>query len=307
MDTVTRYIVHLIFQNKIYSYDGTAFETFFTKVMQCYNSNFRQVKPQGRYGDRKNDGFDQTTGTYYQVYAPEDILIKEKDTIEKLVEDFAGLYNFWQSIIPIRQFFYVVNDKYKGVYPSLYKELQNIRNGYSDVAADSFLAKDLENIFMSLDETAIIDIIGIIPSPDNTDMLEYGIMKDVVEYLLGVETNPQREIIPLNPDFEAKITFNNLSENVASYLKSHRLNEYAISDFFEYNSDFAKSELRDRFNGLYNEALNVIPDEENKNDKVFFYIYEKSYPKHSMAIDAAIFTLMAYYFEYCDIFKAPEL
>lgn len=220
MDTVTRYIVHLIFQNKIYSYDGTAFETFFTKVMQCYNSNFRQVKPQGRYGDRKNDGFDQTTGTYYQVYAPEDILIKEKDTIEKLVEDFAGLYNFWQSIIPIRQFFYVVNDKYKGVYPSLYKELQNIRNGYSDVAADSFLAKDLENIFMSLDETAIIDIIGIIPSPDNTDMLEYGIMKDVVEYLLGVETNPQREIIPLNPDFEAKITFNNLSENVASYLNT---------------------------------------------------------------------------------------
>jgi hypothetical protein len=59
------------------------------------------------------------------------------------------------------------------------------------------------------------------------------------------------------------------------------------------------------FNGLYNEALSIIPDSEDRNDKVFFYIYEKSYPKHSVAIDAAIFTLMAYYFEYCDIFEAP--
>lgn len=307
MDKAARYIVHLMFQNKIYSCDGAMFETFFTQVMLCHNPNFRQVKPQGRFGDRKNDGFDQTTGVYYQVYAPENILIKEKETIEKLVEDFIGLYNLWHPIIPIRQFFYVVNDKYKGAYPSLYQELQNIRNHYPKVEVDSFLSKDLENIFMSLDETAIIDIIGIIPSPDSTDMVEYGVMKDVVDYLLKVETNPQKEIIPLNPDFEGKIIFNNLSENVASYLKSHRFNGFAINDFFEYNSDFTKSELQDKFNGLYNEALNITPDGEDKNDKIFFYIYEKSYPKHSIAIDAAIFTLMAYYFEYCDIFKAPEV
>lgn len=61
------------------------------------------------------------------------------------------------------------------------------------------------------------------------------------------------------------------------------------------------------FNGLYNEALTVIPDATNKSDEIFFYIYEKAYPQHTVAIDAAIFTLMSYYFEYCDIFKAPEI
>lgn len=157
---------------------------------------------------------------------------------------------------------------------------------------------------MSLDENSMTDIIGIIPAPDNIEV-EYGVMKDVVDYLLKVETNPQQEMIPVNPDFIQKITFNNLSENVARYLKCYRINEYAISDFFELNSDFAKNELRDVFNGLYNEALTVIPDSEDKNDKVFFYIYEKAYPKHSIAINSAIFTLMAYYFEYCDIFEAP--
>jgi hypothetical protein len=304
MDRNTRYIARLIFQNRIYACDGATFESFFTQVMQHHNPNFRQVKPQGQYGDRKNDGYDSTTGTYYQVYAPEDIRIKEKDTIDKLVADFKGLYSYWQSITPIKRFFYVVNDKYKGVYASLYEELQKIRNQYTGIVADSFLSKNLEDIFLGLNETAIDNIIGIIPSPDDISV-EYGVMKNVVDYLLKVETNPQQEIIPINPDFGNKISFNKLSEQVAAYLKSHRINEYAINDFFELNSDFAKNELKNVFNGLYSEALSVIPDSEDKNDKVFFYIYEKSYPKHSVAVDAAIFTLMAYYFEYCDIFEAP--
>jgi hypothetical protein len=304
MDKSNRYIARLIFQNCIYSSDGGAFESFFTQVMQCHNPNFRQVKPQGQYGDRKNDGFDNTTGTYYQVYAPENIKIREKETIDKLVADFAGLYSYWQAITPIRFFFYVVNDKYKGAYPSLYAELQKIRGQYIDVTVNPFLSKDLEDIFLGLDEDSVTDIIGIIPSPDDI-AVEYGVMRDVVDYLLKVETNPQQEVISLNPDFERKISFNSLSKNVAAYLQSHRINEFAINDFFELNSSFAKNELRNVFNGLYNEALNIIPDSEDKNDKVFFYIYEKSYPKHSVAINAAIFTLMAYYFEYCDIFEVP--
>lgn len=304
MDKNTRYIARLIFQNRIFQSDGAIFENFFSQIMQCYNSNFRQVKPQGQYGDRKNDGFDSKTGTYYQVYAPENIQTKEKATINKLVEDFNGLYSYWQSITPIRIFYYVVNDKYKGIYPSLYAELQKIRNQYPEIMVDSFLSKNLEDIFMGLDEDSITGIIGIIPALDNID-IEYGVMKDVVDYLLSVKTNPQREVIPCDPDFTAKITFNSLSENVADYLKCYRKNEYAISDFFELNSDFTKSELRNVFNGLYNEALNIIPDSADKNDKAFFYIYEKAYPKRLLAADSAIFTLMAYYFEYCDIFKAP--
>ena len=56
MDRNTRYIVRLMFQTKVYSCDGAAFESFFTHIMQRHNRNFQQVKPQGQYGDRKNDG-----------------------------------------------------------------------------------------------------------------------------------------------------------------------------------------------------------------------------------------------------------
>lgn len=56
---------------------------------------------------------------------------------------------------------------------------------------------------MSLDEVAIDDIIGVIPNPDNVGV-EYGVMKDVVDYMLKVKTNPQKEVIPINPNFEEK-------------------------------------------------------------------------------------------------------
>lgn len=306
MDKNTRNIVRLLFQNKVYSYDGAAFETFFTQIMQCHSHHFMPVKPQGQYGDRKNDGFDKTMGTYYQVYAPENITIKQKETIEKLVADFAGLYSYWQAIVPINLFYFVVNDKYKGVYPSLYEELSKIEKTYTPIKANPLLAKNLEDIFLSLDETAIEDVLGTIPAQYNGDV-EFGVMKDVVDFLLKVETKPQQEIVPLNPNFDNKITFNSLSNSVASYLRSHRINEHVINDFFQYNSNYTKNELRDVFNGLYHKALELLPDGDDKNDRVFMYIYENAYHTHSIAINAAIFTLMAYYFEYCDIFEAPEL
>ena len=52
----------------------------------------------------------------------EEITGLSKETIEKLVTDFNGLYSYWQNINPIKVFYYVVNDKYKGAYASLYAQ-----------------------------------------------------------------------------------------------------------------------------------------------------------------------------------------
>ena len=89
------YVAHILFRNKVLESDGTAYETLFTKIMDLANPTFQQVKPQGPIGDRKNDGFDKSTGTYYQVYAPEDPKTKEQDAVNKLVNDFNGLYSYW--------------------------------------------------------------------------------------------------------------------------------------------------------------------------------------------------------------------
>ncbi|MHA7830186.1 MAG: hypothetical protein ACX93O_03740 [Flagellimonas sp.] len=121
------YISRLIFKNKVLTADKQAYEDIFIKVMENINSNFQPVKPQGSYGDRKNDGFDKTTGTFYQVYAPEQLSDVIKKAENKLIEDFKGLKTYWENEgFEIKKFIYVIHDKYKGTYPSINVILQKI-------------------------------------------------------------------------------------------------------------------------------------------------------------------------------------
>ena len=79
-----------MFQNKIHKSDGQAFEDIFTSIMNYVDNDFMSIKPWGNIGDRKNDGYIKRTGTYYQVFAPEDIKNSYPQTIKKLNEDLQG-------------------------------------------------------------------------------------------------------------------------------------------------------------------------------------------------------------------------
>lgn len=60
-----------VFRFKVATLHGQAFEDLFVQVMQYKNPNFRPVKPQGKFGDRKNDGFDPQEGVYTIRYLPQ--------------------------------------------------------------------------------------------------------------------------------------------------------------------------------------------------------------------------------------------
>ena len=183
MTSTDRYIARILFANKVYRANGQAYEDLFVAVRTKSNPNFRPVKPQGKFGDRKNDGFDQTSGVYYQVYAPEDASHKEKETIDKLEEDFKGLKSFWNKICPIKEFYFVLNDKYHGAYASLDKELAKLKKKHSLNAVGPYLAKDLETDLFGLKDDEIFTIIGQPPTPEKIENLRYAALNDVIDHL----------------------------------------------------------------------------------------------------------------------------
>ena len=148
------YIAKIIFKNKILQYKGQAFEDFLIQIMEKYNSNFKPIKAYGNIGDKKNDGFDPTTGTYYQIFAPEDIL-KDRtinEAVKKLKEDFEGLYEKWDNLCSIKKYYFAVNDRYNGVpAPVVEMAIQLGREAkYKGIEINIFMAKDLEKIFSQL-------------------------------------------------------------------------------------------------------------------------------------------------------------
>ncbi|WP_328802626.1 tetratricopeptide repeat protein [Paenibacillus sp. LX16] len=149
-------IIRKLFQNKVYLSDGQSYEDLFSKIMIYSNKNFRPVRPQGSKRDKKNDGYDDVKGFYYQVYAPENLESKIKFSIKKLYQDFEGLYKNWENL---KRFYYVLNDKYKATYPDIELALKDIEATYQ-VECKPFLAKDLEEIFINLEEDQIKMIIG---------------------------------------------------------------------------------------------------------------------------------------------------
>lgn len=301
------YMYQLLFRNKTMEADGSAFEDLFSRVMSCYDSDFRQVKPQGRLGDKKNDGFIPSKGIYFQVYAPEEINVSEEKAVEKLITDFGGLMAYWPTIgYKVKEFYYVVNDKFKGVGPAVYATLGRLKQKYPSIKFDIWHSGKVLNVFECLEESAKVGVVGYCPSVD-VSMLSMDVLNSVVSYIMRRPSNPFNPTIPVSPDMVRKIEFNGLSETIKSQLIAGIINENAIEEYFAINNDYQKDELRDRFNTFYREALTEVDDAENHSDSVFTKIYNKALPLDaSQAVANAVIALMSYYFECCDIFKSPD-
>jgi hypothetical protein len=306
MNREEKQIARIIFRNKILSSDKQAYEDLFTEVMQATDPNFQPVKPQGKEGDKKCDGFNKVTGQYYQVYAPEDLERKEKTALDKLTETIKGIFNYWQSISPIKEFYFVIKDNNKGAYPSIHSQLADIEKTYN-IKADTFLSNHLEDVFLSLNEEKALSIIGgFLPNPLNISNVDISSLCEVIDHLLHFESDFKDERFPENPDFEKKIRFNNLSDEYAMLLKVAYRQTYIIDDYFTFQSSFLKQDLKQVFADFYTQALVAIPENiECRSDIVFQKILENASPKNTKPFNDAVLVLMSHYFESCDIFEEP--
>lgn len=76
---------------------GTAFQDLFSDVMERgFGADFQRVRPHGRLGDLKCDGFRRSDGTVFQVYGPDDFR-KIAKLLTKIRTDFFGALNHWET------------------------------------------------------------------------------------------------------------------------------------------------------------------------------------------------------------------
>lgn len=304
-----RYIARIQFKIKILQSKGQTFEDFFVSVMTKADQNFQPVKAYGSIGDQKNDGFNKKTGTYYQVFAPEDITKYRTiyDAAKKLEEDFRGLYKKWNDICKIKKYFFVVNDKYEGLDPIITKKVIELNNEkeFSKVNIEVFLAKDLQKEFEKLNEDDVQELIGFIPT-SSSKLIEYGSLGEVVDYLMKTELPKVRNDRLVVPDFDEKIVFNGLSAEVKSKLLAGTYQEGVLERYFNENPGMREI-LQEKFHALYQLACEDILDtQEDAADCKFYYIVERACPKRTAGTVSCVEVLMAYYFSSCDIFEEPQ-
>ncbi len=309
-------LARLLFRDKVLTAGGTEYEDLFTRVMQSSRPDFRQVNPQGPFGDRKNDGFEPRVGRYFQVYSPVDCRSREWETVRKIEDDIRGLVAYWAEMFPsgVRELYFVLNDRYRSVYASTYETLERVRVQYALAVCEPFLARNLEDELFSLSDERITNIVGFIPSPEEIRVVDYSLLGEVISHVLANPvdiTEPGRMQVP---DFEKKIVFNDIRAT-GPLLVTASYQTAAVEEYFSANSEFVRQTLREILNGHYLEVKSSpVPTPDGSiaaGDQQLIGILQRitpvaDDPRKRKEMQEAALTVMAVFFETCDIFEDPE-
>lgn len=298
-----------LFKLKIYQSVGQKFQDLFVDVMTRSDSRFRTVKPHGRKGDKGNDGFIPEDGRYYQVYAPEDPKSKVTDAVKKAKRDFGKLKANWENVSPIKDFRFVLNDKYQGAYPDVEFELAAIKKDHSLTESKPFLAKDLETVFLGLPIACIHSVLGaVVPRQDNISDIDFAVFTEVLQHLVDTMKPIAKSGMLAVPDFEEKIKFNCI-ESAASLLTVGSYQAGAVDAYFNKHGEFTRSDIRNRLAKCYEEKSQSVKgytqDTSAFGDKVYFEVLNHIAQGDRKTVQDAAIVLIAYFFEKCDVFEEP--
>ncbi len=153
MTSYDSYLLILQFQAKIVRLNGSAFQNFAADIFKITFDDFQKVKPDGRKGDEGNDGFREDSGTYYQIYSPEDPSSKKKKAAIKFKEDFNKIISGrWSFVTPIKAYYFVFNDHFNGATQDLLLAKAELKEKWPKIDFSLIGADDLQKIVLGLDE-----------------------------------------------------------------------------------------------------------------------------------------------------------
>lgn len=142
LDAVT-YVHWLYWRLKVLESGHMDFQYLFEKIMARAGDQFVRVKPHGRLGDKKCDGLFYDDGVVYQVYSPDEVVLKK--TLKKIKEDLAGAVQEWGE--DLKKWVFVYNTR-GGIAADVPAMLKAQRRLYKDIVIEPLSDDDLWKNFV---------------------------------------------------------------------------------------------------------------------------------------------------------------
>ncbi len=287
----------LKFENEFLTSKADAFQTLFEKLMSmAYKADFMPCRPWGKVGDKKNDGFLKSERRLFQVYAPNEM--EASKAIRKITDDFEGAKEHWGKLFDKWTF---VHNAIDGLPPHVQKLLLEFENANTGIELGPWCMVELREIFRRLSDEDKQSWFGLAPTEETKAKLGLKDLQIVLERIAGDATT---ELTPVKDVPARKIEANALSEAVSTLLKQGMVKASLVQDFFDKWYDGTLGErlaktFKDKYVALRKtHPPNVIYQEIQSwagGD-------QRGTPEHELAV----LTVIAYYFERCDIFEEPR-
>ncbi len=297
MDDLSRAFYELRYENQFLKLKGNGFQDFFADIMgKRYPGDFVRVKPWGKRGDQKNDGYLKSERTLFQVYAPNEM--SEKKMLDKVTEDFEGALPYWEEYFDRWVFVHNAKD---GLGPEQAKILLKLDKEHDYICVTSWGFDEIRQRLFELEGTDIMALLGYVPSRYDVINLRVEQVRAVLDSLPRVSPPYDIEIRAVRGD---KIKKNELSGSVCCLLKAGMEGAEKVRWFFRNNRD---KTLGDRIAESFKEEYLRLRDEGLGPNEIFSKLHEftggtwRGTPQH----EASVLAILAYFFEQCDIFEEP--
>jgi hypothetical protein len=285
------------FENAFLRAKGDAFQDFFEKVMGfAYKADFMACRPWGNRGDRKNDGFLKSERRLFQVYAP--IEMTEAKAVSKIYEDFEGAKAQWRNRFDKWVFAHNAVD---GLPPHVQTVLLDFERANPGITLEPWCMEEFRIVFRRLTSDDLVAWFGAAPTSGTKAQLGFKDLLVVLEHLADqspASSQPVKEVP------RGKIEANALSDAVATLLKEGMVKAPLVTRFFEQWHD---TTLGERIANSFQTKYESLRGELNPN-RIFSELQawaggaDRGAPEHELAV----LTVMAYFFERCDIFEEPR-
>ncbi len=278
---------------------GDEFQVFFSRLMGLrYPTEFVATRPWGKLGDRKCDGYHPPTRTLFQCFAPNDVVLA--DTLGKMKEDFEGALPhrkaFWEHWV-------FVHNAPEGRLPTdVVQMLTKFQQDHPGITAKAWGFYALRNLALELTEVDLRSLLPSIPTP--ADFADLGLrdIKPVVDHLVSGEEPTEGQVTPPPP---GKIAHNRLSQAAARELTLGMAYSRLLK---QYLAALPDKTCGDRIAALFRAKYQMLATDGAEPDAVLAELFAfAAGPLRSgnLRRDAAVWTVLAYLFEHCEIFERP--
>lgn len=298
MSSAAHYHYELRFRIAFQECKANAFQALFEQVMsKAHPGDFMACAPWGNVGDQKNDGYLPSERTLFQVYGPNDMTASK--AIAKIDEDFNGALPHWGAHFD--KWVFVHNST--TLPPHVQKKIMELRQAHPMMTIETWGWEELRLRFERLSIGAKQSMYGLAPSPQASQHLGADEIQKVLDHIVASGSGDGSDTLAVPP---GKVEHNNLSEDTVHLLMIGFGKANLVGKYFDQLVDPTYADrLANTFKEKYVELRDTDPP--SHPDDIFHALAKWAGIGNSQTSGqlVAIYTILAYFFEQCEIFEAP--
>jgi len=286
---------------------GVKLQEFLTALMtKVHGGGFQGTSTDYSRGDLQCDGLLSDPLTVFACYGPVNAGANAteaamKTAVAKVEADFLGVLKEWPDL----KVWKFVHNYVEQPPAQIVQKILALRKAYAKVTIDLFGIEQFETALFGLDSDAIDDLVGEAATDEDFRAIQPEVLLRVVGDLMtadhGVADGDAPREIP-----EKKLHFNGLGEHAQSRIVQGMQNSTRVGQLLANHQDpLLDAEVAGVLKGKYLDlkSQDILPDD------ILFGLYEfvAGVERLSAALDVAVWSLLAHFFEKCTIFEDQPL